>query len=151
MVLDAKIDEVMTEKKESKVFSHFSGFLKYFFRPAFTFLALAPAILGQSSIFWWPFNSRDPELFRTVLRSCKRPINSGDIGCQRETHFFWDTRYIKRGCPSVPLWPQKVLFLLNFAHYFMFSQWLMIFLLCKKKVKHDPTKVWRRASRALKS
>ena len=27
MVLDAKIDDVMTEKKASKVFSHFSGLL----------------------------------------------------------------------------------------------------------------------------
>ena len=38
--------------------------------------------------------------------------------------------------PFVPLWPPKVLFLLNFAHYIMLS---MIFLHCKNKVNLDPT------------
>ena len=38
-------------------------------------------------------------------------------------------------CASVTILPQKVLYSLNFAHYFMLSQWYFCF--CKKKLKHN--------------
>ena len=62
------------------------------------------------------------------FNSCISLYIKRGYACVRSSPSYLKCVIFAQFCASVTFWPQKVLFLLNFAHYFMLSQWYFCFV-----------------------